>query len=245
MTKAALKDAFKLVVTASDRNRLQRTGLLLIAWLMFFLMPYLMLPGHAESLFATPAEGLHPYPTGPRMLFSSPRPQRIGDLITLNVKEVISRSNKTQLQLQKQSQLEDNTLSNLSDAVESVASNVGLGRFAQLFRLPSIGASTSRNQNQTQAVATQNMNLSETVTCEVVQVLPNGNLMIQGRKAIYLAKERTDVYITGIVNPFFLTTENTIESTKVANFQIMVGGKGMLSRSQNDGLTGRIFQFVQ
>lgn len=235
----------ELVVTAVDRYRLKRTGVLLIAWMIFLLMPFLMVPTQAESLFKPPSEGLHPYPNAPRMLFSSPRPQQVGDLVTLNIDETIKRSNQTQVQIQKQSQLEDNTLANISSAVETVASNVGLGKLASYFRLPNLGQSASRNQSQTQAVATQNMAIKETVTCEVVQVLPNGNLMIQGRKSLYLAKEKTDVFITGLINPYFLSADNSISSEKVANFQMMVSGKGMLSRSQNDGIAGKLLQFVQ
>jgi flagellar L-ring protein precursor FlgH len=79
----------------------------------------------------------------------------------------------------------------------------------------------------------------------VVQVLPNGNLMIQGRKTIAFAKEKADVYITGIVNPYFLNSENEIASQQVANMQVVVSGDGIISRTQNDSIFSKIMSKVQ
>ena len=48
--------------------------------------------------------------------------------------------------------------------------------------------------------------------------------------------------ITGIVNPFYLNQQNEINSTQVANFQILMGGKGVITRQQNDSIFRKVFQ---
>jgi flagellar basal body L-ring protein FlgH len=53
------------------------------------------------------------------------------------------------------------------------------------------------------------------------------------------------VYVTGIVNPYFLNSENEISSHKVANMQIVVAGQGIISRSQHDSIFSKIMSKFQ
>jgi flagellar basal body L-ring protein FlgH len=58
-----------------------------------------------------------------------------------------------------------------------------------------------------------------------------------------MSKERGELVVTGIVKPYYLDRNNRISSTQVANLQILQGGKGVISRQQNDGLANKIYQF--
>jgi flagellar L-ring protein precursor FlgH len=101
------------------------------------------------------------------------------------------------------------------------------------------------NQNiNIRAITQKQYTYVDTVSCQVVQVLPNGFLVVQGRKSIFANQERQDLYITGIVNPFYLNSRNTISSNQVANLQMNVVGKGPLTRQQGDGVLGKYFQFM-
>ena len=202
-------------------------GLALMAW--FLLMSH----SQAESLFVANTEGLHPRSGAPRMLFSPPRPQQVGDLVTIRINEQSQRQNQNQIQIQKQTEFNETTSSVVNNAVSNVLGRIGLGGLSEYAEIPSLGGIENDNNNRTQATIQQVQVFSDTVTCQVVQVLPNGNLLVQGRKTLAYAKEKSDYYVSGIVNPYFLNSENEIESTKVANMQVIVAGKGVVSRAQS------------
>jgi|GEM_PF-537162 len=207
-----------------------------------FVMPL----AKSESLFAPLQGGLHPRSNAPRMLYSPPRPQQIGDLVTINIEEVSKREGLSTLQLQKQNQIEENTSTVLNNAATDILGRFsGMGRLAELIRLPNLGGINNQNNNRSQAAIVQRSLFEDTITCQVVQVMPNGNLMVQGRKTMAHAKERTDYYVTGIVNPYFLNSQNQISSKQVANMQVLVAGKGIITRSQNDGVASKIMSYVQ
>ncbi|MFN7310236.1 MAG: flagellar basal body L-ring protein FlgH [Vampirovibrionales bacterium] len=199
----------------------------------------------AESLYLPNTEGMHPRANAPRMLYSPPRPQQIGDLVTIKVEESTKRQNKNTIQIQKDSTFNENTSTVLSNAASTLANTFGVGGLARFAQLPNLGGIVNNNVINNQGTATQNQSFNDTFTCQVVQVLPNGNLMVQGRKTMAFSKEKTDVYVTGIVNPYFLNSENEISSQKVANMQIVVAGQGIISRSQNDSIFSKIMSKFQ
>ena len=213
----------------------------------FILSVFLMMSSNvkAESLFLPNTNGMHPRANAPRMLYSPPRPQQIGDLVTIKVEESTKRQNKNTMQIQKDSSFDENTSTVVSNAATTLANTFGVGGLAKFAQLPNLGGITNSNTTNSQGTATQNQSFNDMFTCQVVQVLPNGNLMVQGRKTIAFSKEKTDVYVTGIVNPYFLNSENQISSQKVANMQIVVAGQGIISRSQNDSIFSKLMSKFQ
>jgi flagellar L-ring protein FlgH len=213
----------------------------LLGLLLFAVAPVVM----AESLFLPNTEGLHPRANAPRMLYSPPRPQQVGDLLTIRLEEESERQNQSTTQIQKENEFNENTSQVLNTAVSDVLARFGGGKWADYLRLPSLGGIANSNSNRSQGNVVQKQIFEDTISCQVMQVLPNGNLMVQGRKTIAHAKEKTDFYVTGIVNPYFLNSENEISSQKVGNLQVMVAGNGIITRSQNDGIISKIMSYVQ
>jgi flagellar L-ring protein precursor FlgH len=200
----------------------------------------------AESLFKPLAIGLAaPALSTPRMLYSPPKPAQVGDLVTILVREKVKRQNVSQVQIKKTQANGTNAPQAVNTAVEQALDVVGVGGLAKFARIPSLPSITTDNNLQSQANLNQTSEYTDSISCQVVQVLPNGNLVVQGRKANLMAKERTDTYVTGIINPYFLDSENQIDSSKVANLQVMASGQGVMSRGQGDGLLNKIIQFFQ
>jgi flagellar L-ring protein FlgH len=200
----------------------------------------------AESLFKPLAIGLAaPALSTPRMLYSPPKPSQVGDIVTILVKEKTRRQTVSQVQIKKTQAGGTNAPAAINTVVADVLNTAGVGGLSKYVRIPTIPSLTSTNNIQSQGNLNQNSEYTDTISCQVVQVLPNGNLMVQGRKANLMAKERTDTYVTGIINPYFLDAQNQIESSKVANLQVMASGQGVLSRGQGDGLLNKIIQFFQ
>lgn len=74
----------------------------------------------------------------------------------------------------------------------------------------------------------RNMTLSTTISARVVEVLPNGNLVIEATRDIGVNSEKQSITIHGMVRPADLTTNNVVTSTQVADLTVKVNGKGVV-----------------
>ena len=99
------------------------------------------------------------------------------------------------------------------------------------------GSTTTSNK----ARMSRNLILTDTMTTQVVQVLPNGNLVIQGKKLLINSGEKTQIILSGIVDPRFISNAGTIESRNVANLQFAATGTGTTSRHGSESIINRLF----
>ena len=83
-----------------------------------------------------------------------------------------------------------------------------------------------------------------TISAQVVQVLPTGNLLVQGKKATINNGEKVNIIISGIVDPRWIDRDGKIVSSRVANLQMAVVGDGTVSRSDNEGLVNKFVRFL-
>ena len=75
-------------------------------------------------------------------------------------------------------------------------------------------------------------------------MLSNGNMMVQGKKTLVNNNERVDLIVTGVVDPRWIDQNGQISSTKVANLQFALSGRGSLSRGQNEGVINRVIKYL-
>ena len=71
--------------------------------------------------------------------------------------------------------------------------------------------------------------MTTTVTAEVTDVLPNGNLVIQGQKEISVNSEKQVITVRGIVRPDDLSPGNSIPSDRIARMEVRVNGRGVVN----------------
>ena len=114
--------------------------------------------------------------------------------------------------------------SNVNASVSSL-----FGPKASTSALSNLAKATNNQQLQGQGTTSRESTLTTTVTAEVTDVLPNGNLVVQGHKEIAVNSEKQVITVRGIIRPDDLSPLNSIPSDRVARMEILVNGKGVVN----------------
>ena len=199
----------------------------------------------AESLFRANASYQANTSYTPPSLFSQPVPHQVGDMLTILVNETSSLTSGAELSIKRTQTINQNGSNLFNSMVRFVLDKlpIGTGSLQKTLATPSFDGLDNKNDLSSKADSTRTTTITDTITCQVMQILPNGYLVVQGHKTMEINKERQDTIITGIVNPYYLDRSNQIASNLVGNFQILNGGQGVVSRQQNDGIANKIYQF--
>lgn len=159
-------------------------------------------------------------------LFIDNRARNVGDVLTLILSETTAIGQREQRQLGKTS------ATSLTINYEGNSSSDGTSRSAAADVDGSVESSRQFNGNaqlQSARVLTDRMALT------VIDVLPNGNLVVEGHRVRIIAGERRILRVTGVVRPADLSPVNTVLSEAVANFKIEYLGRGVESKFTNQG----------
>ncbi len=156
---------------------------------------------------------------GPQSPIANKTARRNGDLITVIIQENQDVSNQETSNITRETSL-DYALTEL--AVAPNAFNP----------LPTLNGSSSDELNGTANYAKKGV-FTARVTAIVVDTLPNGNLVISGRREIRIDKEIKVLEISGIIRRYDILPDNTVESEKVANAQVTYAGSGPLTDATN------------
>jgi flagellar L-ring protein precursor FlgH len=86
--------------------------------------------------------------------------------------------------------------------------------------------------------------LRATISAMVAEVLPSGILRVEGQKIISVNNEEQVLVISGLVRPRDMSSENEVDSRKVANMRIDFFGQGSIGEAQFGGWLGRILRVI-
>jgi flagellar L-ring protein precursor FlgH len=161
---------------------------------------------------------------GSRAFFKDQRAARVGDLLTVTV----NFTDKATIANESQRSRAAKDDSGITDFVGSKT----LGIQAQKV-LPGrlLTADSTSSYDGKGSVARQE-NLQTSVAAVVTQVLPNGNLVVEGKQEIRVNFEIRELIVAGIVRPEDIQSDNTIDSSKIAQARIAYGGRGQLTDVQ-------------
>ena len=183
----------------------------------------------AESLFSLNAS--QSTVIEPKALYSSVRARGVGDLVFIFIDKRSSIVYTGVYSTEKTNSI----VQNFTDA------------FNTLFKTKLKGALDGVDGSlgvTGQTTLSRNMTLTDTIVAQVVQVLPNGNLLVQGKKSLVNQNERVDLIISGIVDPKWINQSGEIYSSQVANLQFAMNGAGTVSRGQNEGILDRTIRTI-
>ncbi len=166
-------------------------------------------------------------------LFDDGKASQIGDIITVTLQERTSSSKSSNVEITKESELAISP---------TAAAGTILGREPSLLGDFSLQTGVTGDRDfKGEAEADQSNRLTGNISVTVVDVYPNGTLVIRGEKWITLNRGSEFIRISGLVRPEDVSPENTIASTKIANARIAYSGTGELAESQKMGWIARFF----
>ena len=161
---------------------------------------------------------------GSRAFFKDQRAAQVGDIltVTVNITDKAAIANETQ---RSRSNKEDSGINDFSAPRRSAAgcTKVLPGRSSP--PTPSASSDGKGSVNRQEALQTN-------VAAVVTQVLPNGNLVVEGKQEIRVNFEIRELIVAGIVRPEDIQSDNTIDSTKIAQARIAYGGRGQITDVQ-------------
>ncbi len=96
---------------------------------------------------------------------------------------------------------------------------------------PNMGAMSGDQQLQGQGTTTRGSTFTTTLSARVTHLLPNGNLVVEGEKQVWVNSERQSVIVRGIVRPADLSSGNIIQSDRLADLEVRIAGKGVVGDS--------------
>lgn len=185
---------------------------------------------------ATEANSL--WRTGAKAFFRDHRAARVGDIITVVI------------DIEDEAAVENSTSRSRTASEDAGVSNfLGIeGELAKILPGGFDAANAIDFSSNSSTAGTGSVDRSETISMTVAaivsQVLPNGNLVIQGRQEVRVNFEVRELYITGIIRPEDISRFNTIKHTQIAEARISYGGRGQLTEVQQARYGQQLYEIL-
>ena len=168
--------------------------------------------------------------------FSDMRARRVGDIITVEITEN-SKAEKTN----------DTKASRTTEFKAGIPYFMGYeDKFIPNNRTGSanlIGADF-KSAFDAKAELTKEDTMRAAIGCTVMEVMPNGNLLIRGQREIQVNGETQFIYLTCTIRPDDVSTSNTVTSNQLADARIEYTGRGVLSDKQKPGWLTRLLDVI-
>ena len=164
--------------------------------------------------------------SGPKSLFGDRRARHVGDIltVTIEIKDEAAISNTTSRSRSGSDDVSVQAASGLTAIADTLLPGGGALN-------PAVQAeSTSDSSGSGQISREEEITLRLAAT--VVNVLPNGHMVIRGSQEVRVNFELRDLQITGIVRPEDISRQNVITYDKIADARIAYGGRGQLTNAQ-------------
>ncbi|MFZ1748504.1 MAG: flagellar basal body L-ring protein FlgH [Nitrospirales bacterium] len=171
---------------------------------------------------------------GRAFMFEDRRASRIGDVVVVQIVEQHKGSKKANTSADR----EANMSAGVSGGLFGLSSLTQ--KFAQYFNLDA----GTKNEFAGDGSTSREDTLTGTIAAKVIEVFPNGDLRIQGKREVTVNSEKQTMTIKGIVRRIDLDTSNTVLSSSVADAQISYTGLGVVDDVQRPGWATRIFDWI-
>ncbi|MCL2261053.1 MAG: flagellar basal body L-ring protein FlgH [Fibromonadales bacterium] len=163
-------------------------------------------------------------------LYTDKKGKKTGDVVTILIMEAAKAGSDTRTETEKKN-------------------NVSLGQEkskGKLFGwLPNFGVNSNANISYDgKGVTARNGELKATVTARIIEVLDNGNLLIEGSKVVAINNEEEILEVSGTIRADDINPDNTVYSYKIAEAVIRYSGSGVNADAEKPGLLTRFFNWI-
>ncbi len=167
-------------------------------------------------------------------LYADDKARYIGDILTITISEISTLDNKAK-----------RTLSKETTRAQNFDGQVGVEHILPELPVFNFGAGTTySNTLDGQADNKDERKFTDSVSVIVIDIMPNGNLVVFGTRDRNLADDIQTIEVSGIVRPTDIEFDNTIRSEQVANFSIISRSKGVGAEYTRPNWLGRIFDVI-
>lgn len=172
------------------------------------------------------------YAEGQAGLFEDPVAGRIGDILVVRIDEKDLASNNADTKLDKS----DDTQYGMPAAFGFIA--------ALKAKYPDVDpaklfATQSSQKFSGQGSTSRSGQVSATLPVRVREILPSGDLFVEGTKVVMVGAEEKHIYLSGIVRKIDINQDNTVSSSRIADAEIEYTGRGDVSDTQRRGWASR------
>jgi flagellar L-ring protein FlgH len=177
------------------------------------------------------------YAEGAPGLFEDAVASRVGDILVIKIDEKDLASHQADTKLDKS----DATTYGMPNAFGFITAlqkkYPGIDP-SKLFASTTDQKFTGNGQVQRQGQVTA------TLPVRVIQVLPSGDLFIEGTKVLMVGEEEHHIYVSGVVRKIDIAEDDTIPSSRIADAEIEYTGRGDISDTQRRGWLGRLLSKI-
>lgn len=189
-------------------------------------------PGYKPVQMAMPAPEQVSYASnslwrqGSRAFFKDQRARQLGDLVTVKVRitDKAQLDNETKRSRKNSENLSNSKLFGFETDLKKALPNE--------VDPDSLVKAGSDSGSQGSGSVKRAETLATNVAAVVTQVLPNGNLVIEGKQEVRVNFEVRELIVAGVVRPEDIEADNMIDSSKIAQARIAYGGRGQISDVQ-------------
>jgi len=195
-------------------------------------------PSNAGSLFPATAAAASQF----RPLFEDPRARNVGDTLTITLNERTSANRSSNAAAEKTATADVTAdLSSLSNVAGVVKGLPGAGLARSLANRATAAGNAANGLSADSTLefggkgssSAQNA-FTGTITATVLEVLPNGNLVVAGEKQVAVSSEEEVIRVSGVVNPSDLV-RNAVTSSKMADLRLEYRGRGFGDDANSPG----------
>lgn len=181
----------------------------------------------APAPAAQPSDGAIYHANAPLSLFEMKRARNVGDILTIQINEKTAATKKGNSAASRKTSHDFSV-----DTLQGLPGKSFLG--ASL-------AASGNHQFEGKGESNSSDSFTGTITVTVIEVLPNGNLLVSGEKQLGINQGTEFIRFSGVVDPATIGFGNSVSSTQVADARIEYRGNGYVDEAQIMGWLARFF----
>jgi len=164
---------------------------------------------------------------GYRPLFEDRRPRMVGDTVVIVINESLTATQTTASSAER-------------TTANSITAPAVVGFPFKTMQGATVTGTGENKLNSTGQASNANV-FTGTMTCTVIDILPNGNLLVAGERQIGISSNAEFVRFSGVVSPEAIQVGNQVSSTQVADVRLEYVGRGYIDQAQSMPWLQRLF----